>query len=180
MSAQVVRTLNMRALILHRKNKAEYRRRRQVSAAPLKRLADLDTLLGLPVAMPLPLLSLGDSERKRVHKLPSGSVSFEQGCVVRRAVKPVEVKLAIVAAAQPRRGLEQASRFAPFCSRAVLLHQPAPRMDDFLNEASFYGIGVLLHREDGVEELLEADPYRPARHTAGAWGFVEDLYQELS
>ncbi|MFE7128349.1 hypothetical protein [Streptomyces sp. NPDC057617] len=52
-------------------------------------------------------------------------------------------------------------------------------MDDLLNEASFYGVGVLVDSLSGVELVLEPRAYRPRRHTAAAWRFIEELYQRV-
>lgn len=61
----------------------------------------------------------------------------------------------------------------------MLLSRRPARLDEVLAEADFYGIGVLIDMGDEIEMALEPEPYRPQRHTAAAWRFVEELYQRV-
>ncbi len=169
--------LGQRATMFYRFDPVEHRRRQSVSAQPLTAMESLEALLELPVGLPIPMESLCPDDRASVRRLPSTAVDREGGSVTRKAVRPLKVELALVRDTRPRQALEAATKFAPFCSRAVLLQRPAPRMDDYLNEASFYGVGVLLQTPSGIEVPLEPAEYRPKRHTAAAWRFVEKLYQ---
>lgn len=174
------------ALVFYRLDAAEAQRRRSNRAVRLDRLPVLETLLQLPAGVPIALRDLPASVRAGIRALPAGaaSVAGPRGRqeVTRRAVRPLAVDLVVVRASGLgwKSGLERASRFAPFCARAVLLDSSVPRHDDLLMEASFYGIGVLLADEAGdIAMALEPEPYRPPCHTAGAWWFVEDVFQRL-
>lgn len=61
----------------------------------------------------------------------------------------------------------------------MLLDRRPARLEEVLVEADFYGIGVFVASGGEVELALEPEDYRPPRHTAAAWWFVEDVYQRL-
>ncbi|MGW7446735.1 hypothetical protein [Kitasatospora sp. NPDC054795] len=170
--------LGVRALLLYRIDEREHRRREAVGAEQLDRIAVLECLLGLPVDLPVPVGSL--PQQVEVRHLPHGAVESDTELVTRRAVRPLAVDLAVVSATDWRQGLERAGRFAPFCRRAVLLRRPpCAGLDEILTEAAFYGIGVFVHEQDGIRMALQPEAYRPLRHTAAAWHFVEELYGRL-
>ncbi|MFF2660074.1 hypothetical protein ACFVUH_22285 [Kitasatospora sp. NPDC058032] len=170
--------LGTRALLLYRIDEAEHRRREAVGAEQLDSIPVLECLLGLPVDLPVPVESL--PRWVEVRHLPHGAVELDTDLVKRRAVRPLAVDLAVVLAADWRTGLERAGRFAPFCRRAVLLRSaPGAGLDEILTEAAFYGIGVFVHEQDGIRMALQPEVYRPLRHTAAAWHFVEELYGRL-
>ncbi|MQS15707.1 hypothetical protein F7Q99_26415 [Streptomyces kaniharaensis] len=170
--------LGTRAFLLYRVDEPEHRRRQEVGAERLDSIPALACLLGLPVGLPVPVGSL--PEQTEVRDLPRGAVEWDTDLVTRRAVRPLAVDLVVVRAADPRTGLERAGRFAPFCRRAVLLDEvPCAGLDAIVAEAAFYGIGVLLDEPDGIRIALEPEAYRPLRHTAAAWHFVEELYGRL-
>ncbi|MEV7722169.1 hypothetical protein [Streptomyces sp. NPDC088184] len=168
-----------KGLFFYRLAPAEDERRREVGAERLDRRHPLETLLSLPVGMPVPLASLDQHERRALRSLPAGAADRDRRTVTRRAVRPLQVDLAVVPASGWRQGLERAGRFAPFCRRAMLLSRRPARLDEVLAEADFYGIGVLIDMGDEIEMALEPEPYRPQRHTAAAWRFVEELYQRV-
>lgn len=167
------------ALFFHRPDAAEHARRRHAGAERLDRMAALETLLTLPVSIPVPLASLEARQRRAVRALPAGAADRDRTTVTRRAVRPVRVDLAVVRAAGWSQGLRDAGRFAPFCRRAMLLTRRPAHLEERLAEADFYGIGVFLATEHGVEMVLAPEEYRPVRHTAAAWCFAEELYQLL-
>ncbi|MFH9983245.1 hypothetical protein ACH4ND_29255 [Streptomyces sp. NPDC017179] len=177
--ARTVSVFGTEALCFYRLNEDEHARREEVSAARVDKLPDLECLLTLPVDVPVPLQSLDSPARRAVRGLPSGAVERDRKTVTRRAVRPLQVDLAVVRASGWRLGLERAGQFAPFCRRAMLLDRLPARLDEVLVEADFYGIGVFVASGDEVELVLEPADYRPPRHTAAAWWFVEDVYQRL-
>jgi hypothetical protein len=177
--ARPLSVLGTEALCFYRLNEDEHARREEASAARLDKLPDLESLLMLPVGIPVPLQSLDPLARREVRGLPTGAVERDRKAVTRRAVRPLQVDLAVVRASGWRRGLERAGQFAPFCRRAMLLDRRPARLDEVLVEADFYGIGVFIASGAEVELALEPEDYRPPRHTAAAWWFVEDVYQRL-
>lgn len=177
--AKVMPALGTEALFFYRMDTAEHERRASVGAARLDRMHPLETLMSLPVGLPVPLSALAQRERRAVRTLPAGAADRDRVTVTRRAVRPLHVDLAVVRASGWKRGLEEAGRFAPYCRRAMLLTRRPARMSEALVEADFYGIGVFLVADDEVEMVLEPRDYRPLRHTAAAWSFVEELYQRV-
>ncbi|MER7709085.1 hypothetical protein ABTX83_00745 [Streptomyces werraensis] len=176
---QVASLQGVEALFFYRLDSAEHARRRHAAAARLDRMAALETLLALPVGIPVPLALLDAGQRRAVRALPAGCADRDRTSVIRRAVRPARIDLAVVRATGWRQGLRDAGRFAPFCRRAMLLTRRPAHLDEALAEADFYGIGVFLATGDGAEMVLEPAPYRPLRHTAAAWCIVEELYQLL-
>jgi hypothetical protein len=174
--------LGSKTLLFHRYDQVEHARRRTAGAAPLDRIGALQTLMGLPIDEPVALADLETAVRARVRRLPVGAADITREQVVRRAVRPLSLDLAVVGsrAADWRSGLERASRFAPFCPRALVLDRPGGERDEVLMQAAFYGIGVLWDAVDGLELVLAPRPYRPQRHTPAAWHFTEELYQRLN
>jgi hypothetical protein len=173
--------LGSKALVFFRFDEAECSRRRAAGAASVERIGTLQTLMRLPVDEPVPLSDLDAVLRAKVHKLPVGAADIQAGQVIRRAVRPLSLDLMAVGsrAADWRSGLVRASRFAPFCSRVVILDGPCGERDEALMQAAFYGVGVLWDAGDGLEMVLPPRPYRPERHTPAAWCFTEELYQRL-
>ncbi|MFG2727863.1 hypothetical protein [Streptomyces canus] len=167
------------ALFFYRLDPTEDERRREAGAGRLDRLHPLETLLSLPVGMPVPLASLDQYERRALRSLPAGAADRDRRTVTRLAVRPLQVDLAVVPASGWRQGLERAGRFAPFSRRAMLLNRRPARLNEVLTEANFYGIGVLIDTGGEIEMPLEPQAYRPQRHTAAAWWFVEELYQRV-
>ena len=74
----------------------------------------LRLLLGLPLGEPVPCAALTRAECSALRAAPQGVVSFDDSCVIRHLVPPLEVALTLVPARSWRSGLEQAGRFAPF------------------------------------------------------------------
>lgn len=176
--AAVVPMLGTAPLFIHRMNEEEDRRRRHAQADPLH-LGHLDSLLWLPHGQDIPTAALSAHEQACLRHLPRGALQRSPGHVRRLAVRPLVVDLVLTVHARPRRALEHATRFAPFCPRAVILERPARRWSTFLAEADFYGVGVFLAGEGEPERVLEPAPYRPARHTPASWAFCERLYRSL-
>ena len=98
--------------------------------------------------------------------------------VLRQVVQPLTVDLAVVPARSWRRGLEQAGRFARFCSRAVMLPRPPRELDDLAMQADYYGIGVVVVDADDAV-LVVPEPFRRSRHTPAGWRFLEQVYAQL-
>lgn len=175
--------MGSQTLVFYRPDETECARRLKTSAARLDSLGALQTLLELPVGLPVQRATLSPRLQAAVRRLPAGAADLDQRDVVRRAVRPLVVDLVVVraTAAGWRDGLRRASRFAPFCRRALVLDGFPSARDDMLMEAAFYGIGVLVCTDaDGTVMVLEPRSYRPQRHTPAAWCFTEELHQQLS
>jgi hypothetical protein len=175
--------MGSQALIFYRPDDGECARRLRTSAARLDNLGVLQTLLELPVGLPVERAMLSPRLQAGIRRLPAGAADLDRRQVVRRAVRPLVVDLAVVRATTAgwRDGLRRASRFAPFCRRALFLDAFPTAREDLLMEAAFYGVGVLVRTgaEEGTVMALEPRPYRPQRHTPAAWCFTEEIHQQL-
>jgi|GEM_PF-1172375 hypothetical protein len=141
----------------------------------------LRILLGLPLGEPVPYAALTAAERSALRTVPRGVVSFDGSCVIRRAVPPLEVAMALVPAGSWRSGLERAGRFAPFCPRAIVLRLRPRDLNDLYIEAGFYGIGVIAANSDaGPEVLVEPARFLRNRLTVAGWRFLEEVYRQVS
>jgi hypothetical protein len=87
----------------------------------------------------------------------------------------VTLRLAIVIDDVLDRGLDRASRFAPFAPRLLVLTGPAADLAFAEVEARFYGIGLAAAGADDV--VILADP-EPPRRAAGpvTWRVREEAY----
>lgn len=163
----------------YRLDPAEHRRRQEVGLAAITDLVALDTLLSLPVGLPV---SLPDA-RVGMARIPRGCVdsTFDDALtpIVTRMVIPALTPVAVVVLARGRLSgkLERAGRFAPYCMRSVLVSdEPTPMQ---LSEASFYGIGVLLRTGSERRTLLEPEPFTGGYSTPASWAFAEQAYAQL-
>ncbi len=169
----------VQTLCFYRLDEVEHPRRERVSAARLDCLGALEMLLTLPAGVPVPMASLDRQGRRKVQTLPAGSVVRDAETVTRQAVRPLRVDLAVVHAANWRKGLERAGRIAPFCRRAMVLDQRPAHWQEALMESDFYGVGIFVGSGDDLEMVLEPREHRPPRHTAAAWWYIEELYQRV-
>jgi hypothetical protein len=128
----------------------------------------------------VPRGSLTGRERHLLRSLPAGSIEFAGETVIRRAMVPLSVELAAVRASDWRRGLDQASLFAPFCSRTVVLSRVPEDADVMLAEAAYYGIGVAVTETGEVRVLADPEPFRKQAHKAAGWWFAEEVYAQVS
>jgi len=178
----------------------EARRRSAVGLRAVDSRALLSVLHDLPVDLPIPLPSLDAHALRTLHTAPPGVVDQEdgQGILVRRLVPAARVELVLVHGArgispdQWDSAVRDASQFAPFCARGVLLSHPVseraghgpgspdhPDLDLLLLKARFYGVGVATHGPAGLRWLLAPAPYRPLRHSAAQWLFHEQAWRQL-
>lgn len=173
-----MRIFDTEALICYRLDEVEHARRFDVRAGVLASADVLELLLGLPVGMPVPLASLSGRERDALRSAPVGSVVVQGAEVIRKAVVPVSVELALVGAGTWRRGLEVAGRFTPFCARAMVLAEHPADLDELRVQADFYSVGVIVSTEQVTEVLVEPTPFRRVRFTAAGWQFLERVYRQ--
>jgi hypothetical protein len=166
--------------VVYRPDEAEIARRRAQQFGSFTDIGLLDVLMGLPVGLPVTRGELTDAERALVEGAPRGAVERRGGQVVRRAVTPVSVLFAMVAASDWRAGLKRAGRFAPFCARAMLLPALPADWDDARIRASYFGIGICVFVDAGLRMLVAPRPYVQQRHTPAQWWFAEEAYRQVS
>ncbi|MEV4569516.1 hypothetical protein AB0K12_37625 [Nonomuraea sp. NPDC049419] len=156
---------------------AELDRRRRCGLGAITSPDALRVLSDLPVNAPMPPSVI---DRAALDLLPSGAIQVDRGRVTRLAVAPIEARLAVVPARSWRAGLERAGRFAPFCSRAMLLPKPPRDLDVVRMEADFYGIGVIVDAEGESCVLVPPAPFERRRRTAAGWLFLEQAYRQIT
>lgn len=172
-----MRIFQTEALIIYRLDESEHARRSVAASEQVPAAEVLELLLGLPIGMPVPVDSLTHRERAALRSAPDGFVDVEARQVIRQAVAPVAVDLALVGAKSWRRGLAAAGRFAPFCTRAMVLADYPGDLEELLVQAGFFGIGVIVSTERGTEVLVAPTPYRRVRFGAASWQFLEQVYR---
>jgi hypothetical protein len=176
----VVQVLGTRGLLRYRLDRSEHERRRRTQLGAILNPEVLNLLLSLPVDIPVPTTSLTPLERSALRLTPSGAVATDAGEVTRHAVHPLAVDLAVVSAERWRTGLEVAGRFAPFCSRVLMLRSRPTDVEDLRAQANFYGIGAVIAHSTDLEVLVVPRPFQRRRFTATGWQFVEEVYQQIS
>lgn len=165
------------ALICYQFDDGEHARRRREGGGAISSADVLELLLGLPIAMPVPVASLTRRECVALRLAPCGAVSVCDGQLTRYAVAPVTVELALVAPRTWREGLTVAGRFTPFCARVMVLRRRPADLADVQLQAGFYGVGVIVVEDQSPEVLVEPAPYQRLRFTAAGWRFLEDVYR---
>lgn len=176
----LVNILGSQTLIAYRLDEHERRRRACARAESFLRPQVLELLLSLPLEEPVAISSLNPTERRTLAKVPHGAVSRQGEVVVRRAVQPVRVDLAVVPGRGWESALERAGRFAPFCARAILVEGPLRRPQEAMVQTDFYGIGLLLARGNTIEVLVTPRPFVRKRFTAASWQFTEEINRQLN
>lgn len=167
----------------------EFARRRACGAGPLwdgqrdaaQDFERLDVLLGLPAGLRVPLRSLSDRERAVLRGCPRGAVRVTGGSVVRLAVPPLRLDLAVVSArGVSRAAVDRTGRFASYAA-AVGLWVTGPRLDSLgALRAEWFGHG-LVHEPPGGGPELAALPrlLTNGRLNAPAWRFAEEIYEAI-
>jgi hypothetical protein len=174
-----VRVFGVLAGIAYRVDHAETARRDAVVLGAITERAVVDALMGLPADVPVAVGDLTERERRLLPRAPRGAVDRDGDLLVRRAVPPLSVDFALVAARHWKQGLVTAGRFAPFCARAMLL--PAPPTDpDAAMQASYWGVGIGVVTTGTLRVLVEPEPYVRTRHSSAQWRFVEDIHRQIT
>jgi hypothetical protein len=101
------------ALVFYRRDEAEWQRRDAEGADRLDRMEALETLLQLPVGLPVSLGSLTGPLRAAVDTLPHGAAALRDGEITRQAVRPLVVDLVVVRSSPGswKDGLKRAGRW---------------------------------------------------------------------
>ncbi|MGW5454717.1 hypothetical protein [Nocardia sp. NPDC003979] len=176
----VVRMFDATVGIAYLPDVQEIERRRRLRLGAVTRLDLLDVVMNLPVGLPISVGDLTSRERRIIGQAPAGVVEVEGGYYVRRARAPISARLAVVASRTWQEGLRSAGRFAPFCSRAMLLRSIPTDLAEAQLQASFFGIGICVSDASGLRTLVEPQLYVRQRHSCGQWLFAEKLYEKTS
>lgn len=166
-------------------DREELRRRRRSGVGQILSLDLLNVLARMPVASVQDvqhpsdylwrLLRTGERQAALALEAIEGPGAAR---VVRRAVEPLSVRHARVRAGSWRTGLTVASRFAPYCSRELVLGQLPTDEVGLELEAAYLGVGISIGTSDPAEpvkRIIEPAPFVVARHTGARWLFAERL-----
>ncbi|MFE0147845.1 hypothetical protein ACFWY5_11900 [Nonomuraea sp. NPDC059007] len=168
------------AMLHYELDQAEVERRRHAGLGAITSPDALRVLLDLPVGVPLPLSAAGWTTPDLLRLLPRGAMHLGPGQVTCLAVPPIGARLAVVPARSWRAGLERAGRFAPFCSRAMLLSSLPRELQALRMEADFYGIGVICDADGEPCVIVPPAPFERRRFTVAGWLFLEEAYQQIT
>lgn len=178
-STAVVRVLDTSVGLAYLPDREEIARRRSAGLGSITRMDVLDVLTGLPAGMPVAVDGLTDRERRRLRQAPDGLVEMGPTVCTRLAVPPVSAQFVVVASRTWREGLRTAGQFAPYCARAMLLRSVPDDLDDARMQAAYFGIGICVFDSDGLQMLVDPEPYVRKRHSCGQWWFAEELYRQI-
>jgi hypothetical protein len=166
----------------------EVDRRQPYGQVKLANLELLNLLLALPVGQRTRQQDFSMYEWNLLTRANGAChVSFEpsgDAYVTRVAVPALTVSRITVRSSSWRSALTDASKFAPYCERRILL-ESTPTHDTLLHlEASYLGIGVALAdrttaTDDAtVVELVPAAPFKPERFSGASWKFAEQIFEQ--
>ncbi len=175
-----VRARGVDATIVYRPDREECQRRQDVGLEAVTRLDQLDLLMQLPTGLPVPSGSLSPSARRAVRRLPAGCVEQTTDGVVRRIVRPLDVRLTVVTGRQWKPGLVRASRFAPYCNRVLVVTGEPRNLEQAAIEADFWGIGLIAAATRAPRLVVAPERYEEYRHTPAGWAFAEDIYRQIT
>lgn len=175
----VVRLFGSIAGVVYHPDEVEVARRAAEQPDAVTRLDTLNMLMGLPMGAPVAVEDLSGAERALLRTVPRGAVVRDGALVVRRAVAPISVRLAVVAARDWRTGLRVASRFAPYCARSMLLSAYPDDWEQAEMRAAYFGVGVIVLSRGAVRTVIEPDPYVRRRHTPAQWWFAEETWRQI-
>jgi hypothetical protein len=169
------RLLGVDAYLLLCLDEHEHRRRRTAGLTTICDRDCLRLLSHLPHGEAVQVADLTDLERLGLRRLPRSAAEIAGRTVTRLAIPPVTIRLAIVVDDVLDRGLDQASRFAPFAPRLLVLTSAPDDLASAQVEAGFYGIGLAMAGIDGV--AMVADP-EPTKRSVGpvTWRVREEAY----
>lgn len=163
----------------------EVQRRRSLGCVEIPEdLETLDVLLRVPLDGAVSETVLTRRERDKLRRLSPGLVHFDvdstgKGTVRRMVVPPASVQHVMLRGRNWEIALTQATRFAPYCSRSILLPSIPAEEEMLLLEARFYGVGVGIVTGGGEAPtwLLEPAPFVPERFTGASWKFAESFFE---
>lgn len=163
----------------------EVRRRRSFGYVEIPEDQEtLDILLRVPLDGAVSEAVLSRRERDKLRRLGPGLVHFEVDSCGKRTVHrmvapPASVQHVVVKGRNWTTALTQATRFAPYCRRSIILPSIPVDEEMLMLEARFYGVGVGIGTGSWEDSnwLLEPAPFTPERFTGASWKFAESSFE---
>jgi hypothetical protein len=172
-----VRLFSTRGWVAYRPDHDQRQLRRAQGIGPVLALDLLETLMGLPLGLPVPLHAVSRPDHRRLRRLPDGAVAWSAATVTRRLAPPVTPLLVMIHGVDWSNGLSAASCFGMYCRRLLVVSELPQDEEVALAEASFYGVGVALRRNTTLRMVLEPEPFTEWQPTAAWWWFTEEVYR---
>jgi hypothetical protein len=179
-SVNRARVLGSNAWIAYRRDDPQHEYRTRYRVPPILELDVLNTLMSLPVGLPVPLQAMSRVDRVRLRRAPVGAVTWSTTAVTRQVRPPLTPVLAIVRNSDWMTGLRSASRFAAYCQRLLIVPELPNDTDAALAQASYYGIGVAVGRRSKIEVLLAPEELSDWQPTPAWWWFCEEVYRAVA
>ncbi len=159
-------------------NEDEHRRRTAANLVAIRDAEQVELLATLPQHEVVDVSALTSIERRVLREVPSGAIQRHGSGVVRLAKPPVDSVLAVVHHRNWDSGMDLASRFAPVGSRVLVLPALPDEPDRLLCEATYYGIGVIIARQETFSVVVAPERWRARYWSAGGWMVREKIYAE--
>ncbi|MGD0561175.1 MAG: hypothetical protein ABSA93_40155 [Streptosporangiaceae bacterium] len=174
-----VRAEGVRGILAYQVDAAEHDRRRKAGLGAVTRLEWLDTLMAMPVGLPVPLQSMTITEQKTMQRLPPGCLDYRQSGVIRRLARPIGMYLVIVDDADWRRGLVRSGAYIG-CTRILAVPPTVAGLDEAALEADYWGVGLMISGRPLSSSRVIVPPQRfvPTVYTAASWRFCEEMYRQ--
>jgi hypothetical protein len=174
-----VRAEGVLGILAYQIDAVEHDRRRRAGLGAVTRLGWLDTLMAMPLGMPVPLQSLTADEQDRARKLPRGCVDQNDEGLIRRLVRPINMYLVIVEDTDWRRGLIRSGAYIG-CTRILVVSPDLAELDDAALEADYWGVGLMVSGQlpGSSRVVVPPEPFVPKIYTAASWRFCEEMYQQ--
>jgi hypothetical protein len=174
-----VRAEGVRGTLAYQVDAGEHDRRRQVGLGAVTRLGWLDTLMEMPLGLPVPLESLTADEHERARRLPHGCVDQSDEGLIRRLVRPISMYLIIVEDTDWRRGLIRSGAYIG-CTRILVVPPDVAELDDAGLQADYWGVGLMVSGQLPGSSRVVVPPERfvPKIYTAASWRFCEEMYRQ--
>lgn len=161
-------------------NAEEVQRRRYIGGMIMPEdLESLDLLLRVPLDGAVSEAVFSRRERDKLRRLGPRLIHCDVDgatrAVRRLAAPPASVRDVFVRRKNWNTALRQATRFAPYCRRSIILPSLPVDAETLLLEACFFGVGVGIDAGGGATPLwlLEPAPFVPERFTGASWKFSE-------
>ncbi|MFE7069216.1 hypothetical protein ACFU96_03865 [Streptomyces sp. NPDC057620] len=168
-------------VLVYRRNDEEHARRQAASVGPLNDLWLLDALLKLPVGDAVALASLAGRDRRLLGRGESVHACERRAdTVVRSAVPPVSVDLAVVRSEHAGVEALDVMPFGAYAPQAIWLDAPMNGSAELQAEAVRFSTGVV--HWQGADEprvLVPVQPLAQVHETAAGWRFAEHVYARL-
>lgn len=162
-------------------NSAERERRHALGVDAFEDRRALEVLLSMPGDASVPLGLFSASQQRVLRSLPSWVVE-RSGDHVRRVLSPpVSLLSAGFEASTWRQGFRKSALLASYCARYVVVDTAKEAEDLVLEtlEARFYGVGLSVLNDAGLEWLVSPAPFNADWFSASAWLMTEQVWSAL-